>query len=214
MTLVLANLVPIAGVYLWGWRLSDFLTLYWIENAVVGLYTVLTLLAARPDDQSFVVRLASKVFAVPFFVVHYGMFWVGHGIFLATFFGGGPPFSSGGPLSFFLSPVVDALSRADVFFWPVAAMVASHGVAFVSHYLARGEYRTSSVNELMMRPYGRVVLLHVTIVLGGFLAMFIGPSHAVLLLFVLFKIVADVAAHRRSQRRERPLEGETASATT
>ena len=86
-TLVLANLVPLAGVYLWGWSLTDLLLLYWIENAVVGLYTVLTMLTSWPAGQALLPRVAGKLFFVPFFIVHYGMFWIGHGIFLQTFFG-------------------------------------------------------------------------------------------------------------------------------
>jgi hypothetical protein len=193
-------------VYLWGWSLTDLLMLYWVENAVVGLYTVLTLLAALPEGQSSASRIAAKVFTVPFFIVHYGMFWIGHGIFLMTFFGGGMPRFSAQPQSIFLSPVVDVWARADVLVWPVAAMLASHGVAFVTEFLMTGEFRRVALNQLMTRPYGRVVVLHLTIVVGGVLAMFFGPSQAVLLLFVLVKIVADVIAQTRDARRVRALE--------
>lgn len=210
MTLILANLLPVAGVYLWGWSLTDLLMLYWIENAVVGLYTVLTLLAALPEGQVPASRIATKVFTVPFFIVHYGMFWIGHGIFLMTFFGGGMRRLSAQPQSVFLAPVVDVWARADVFVWPLVAMLVSHGVAFVTQFLASGEFRKVPLNQLMTRPYGRVVVLHVTIVVGGGLAMFLGPSQVVLLLFVLVKIVADVMAQSREERRVRAVQAATA----
>ena len=91
--------------------------------------------------------------------------------------------------------------RAEVLAWPLAAMLVSHGVSFVSNFLASGEVRTAAIGELMMRPYGRVVILHVTIVLGGFMAVLLGPSLGVLLLFVTVKIVADVVTHLRVRRR-------------
>lgn len=200
-TLLLANLVPLVGVYLWGWSLTDLLMLYWLENAVIGLFTVLAMLVARPERQAWWLGLAAKLFAVPFFIVHYGMFWLGHGIFLVTFFGGDAPRIAGEPQSFFLSPLVFSWTRIDVLAWPVALMLVSHGVSFVTNFLATAEYRNATVNQLMMRPYGRVVVLHVTIVLGGFLALALGPSLGILLLFVLVKIVADVSAYLREQRR-------------
>ena len=209
-TLILANLIPLAGVFLWGWELTDLLRLYWVENAVIGLYTVLTLLTAWPEGESVAARIAAKVFMVPFFIVHYGMFWIGHGIFLMTFFGSGLTGVQGQPQGFFLSPVTDVLARADMLVWPVAAMLVSHGVAYVTNFLASGEYGTVPINKLMMRPYGRVVVLHVTIVIGGFLAAFLGPSQSVLLLFVIVKIVADVMAHVREERRVRSVQAATA----
>ncbi len=212
-SLVIANLLPLLGVPLWGWSLSDLLMLYWLENAVVGLFTVLSLLVVRPDGAALFPLVVAKLFSVPFFVVHYGLFWLGHGIFLMTFFGGGAGglFGAGGSGSlapgiaglagsFFFSPVHAALANAEVVVWPLALILVSHGVAFVTDFLAKGEFRTAAVNELMMRPYVRVVVLHVTIVLGGFVALALGPSVGVLLLFVLVKIVADVAAYLRMRR--------------
>ena len=205
-SLLAANLLPLAGVYLWGWSLTDLLLLYWLENAVVGLYTVMTLLAAWPEDRSRWSRVAAKVFTVPFFVVHYGMFWIGHGIFLLAFFGGDMRTVPNQAQGFFLAPILESWQRFDVLIWPVAAMLVSHGIAFLINFLASGEYRNSKVNELMMRPYGRVVILHVTIVAGGFLALLLGPSLAVLLLFVTVKIVADVFGYLRASRRVSQLE--------
>ena len=197
-SLLIANLLPLAGVYLWGWSLTDLLTLYWLENAVVGLFTVLSMIAVRPDGSQFWPLLGAKLFSVPFFLVHYGMFWLGHGLFLRLFFGG----SSGG---FALTPLQAPFTGTGLLVWPLALLLVSHGVAFLTDFLARGEYRTATVNELMMRPYGRVAVLHVTIVIGAFVAAAVGPSLGVLLVFVLVKIVADVSAYlnsRESGQRE------------
>jgi len=96
---------------------------------------------------------------------------------------------------------MEGLVRVEVLVWPRVAVLVSHGVSFVGDFLASGESRTAAIGELMMRPYGRVVILHVTIVLGGFMAVLLGPSLGVLLLFVTVKIVADVVTHLRVHRR-------------
>lgn len=202
-TLILANLLPIVGVFLWGWNLTDLLMLYWIENAVIGAYMVLTLLVAWREGPSLGARIATKLFIVPFFLFHYGMFWFVHGVFLMGFFGRGPRLLDGGPQSFLLAPMQDVLTRADALMWPLIAIAVSHGVDFVTNFLVSGEFRRVPEPELMGRPYGRVVVLHVSIVVGGFLALYLGPSQGVLVMFVIVKIVADVMGHLRSQRRVR-----------
>lgn len=214
MSLVVANLFPLLGVQLWGWDLTDLLLLYWLENAVVGVFTALSLLALWPERRPYAALAAVKLFSVPFFAVHYGMFWIGHGIFLMAFFSGEPGGlfggSSGAPSAadsaffgqaggFFLAPLQATFANADTLAWPLALMFVSHGVAFATDFLATGEFRTAQVGEVMMRPYGRVVVLHLSIVLGGFLALATGPSQAVLLLFVLFKLIADAMGYLRAR---------------
>ena len=213
-SLVLANLFPLLGVQLWGWDLTDLLLLYWLENAVVGVFTALSLLALWPERPAYATLAAAKLFSVPFFAVHYGMFWIGHGIFLMTLLGGEagglfggsagePTAAASGSLGqaggFFLAPLHATFANADTLAWPLALIFVSHGVAFVTDFLATGEFRTAQVGEVMMRPYGRVVVLHLSIVLGGFLALAIGPSQAVLLLFVLFKLIADAMGYLRAR---------------
>ena len=34
--LIAANLVPLYGVFQWGWKVGDILILYWIENVIIG----------------------------------------------------------------------------------------------------------------------------------------------------------------------------------
>lgn len=216
VSLVVANLFPLVGVQLWGWDLTDLLLLYWLENAVVGVFTALSLLVVWPERPQFGMLAVVKLFSVPFFAVHYGMFWIGHGIFLMAFFGDGGGLFGGSPASpsaagsgllgqagnFFLGPVQATVANADALAWPLALMFVSHGVAFVTDFLATGEFRRVQLGEVMMRPYGRVVVLHLAIVFGGFLAVAIGPSQAVLLLFVLFKLAADAMGYLRARKPE------------
>ena len=50
VALVLANLVPLAGVLLWQWSISSILILYWFENVVIGVINVLRMLLASPEN--------------------------------------------------------------------------------------------------------------------------------------------------------------------
>jgi len=245
--LVAVNLIPLAGVLVLGWRLSDLMLLYWIENGIIGAFTVLKILTSRvpsegdgdePTGRPLPVPLAHRLGAVGtalFFSVHYGIFWTVHGVFVRLLFGsgsgtfgglfGGPfggPFGSpwsgpgpgmsrglpGGAPGFGepFDPVVGAVGGG--FALAVLSLVVSHGTSYVVNYLGRGEDRSLSPLALMQQPYGRVIVLHVTIIGGGFVAMFLGQPLLSLVLLVALKIGVDLQAHLREHAVPRPVGGD------
>ncbi|MEO5964409.1 MAG: DUF6498-containing protein, partial [Candidatus Limnocylindrales bacterium] len=146
--LVLANLVPLAGVLLFGWDLPTIVALYWLENGVVGVFAVLRIATAEGSDHnpgSMVVngrpvpaarlmdpRLARVIF-VPFFALHYGMFWLVHGVFVwfalpDMFEAAGAP--AGG-------------IRLVAILWAIPFLLLSHGASFALNWWYGGERHTS-----------------------------------------------------------------------
>jgi len=81
LVLVAANLVPLAGVLFFGWSVFSTLLLFWVENVIVGAFNVLRMLVAQPQIG---VMWAAKLFMIPFFTFHYGMFVTVHGLFVLT----------------------------------------------------------------------------------------------------------------------------------
>ena len=80
--------------------------------------------------------------------------------------------------------------------WLAAAVLAaSHAFSFAWNYLHRGEFRGASPKALMARPYGRVMVLHMVIIVGGFGALALGSPLWALLLLVILKTALDLRAH-------------------
>ena len=75
------------------------------------------------------------------------------------------------------------------------SMVVSHGVSYVTNFLGRGEFRRLGVQELMMQPYGRVIVLHLAVLVGGFAVLLLGAPILSLLLLIGLKTGFDVRAH-------------------
>lgn len=185
--LVVANLVPLAGVLLLGWQLTTLLAVYWAENGVVGVFAVARMLTARGSGQA---ASAPTLLMVPFFCLHYGVFWVVHGLFVWLAF----PFLFGSGA---------APSRPDpaVVLAASVALFASHGASFVLNWLGGGEYRTSTPAAEMAAPYSRVMVLHFTIVLGAFAVSFVGSPLGALVVMVVLKTWLDLAAHLAERQR-------------
>ncbi len=52
LALVLVNLIPLLGAIFLGWNAFDVIFLYWLENIVVGFYTVIKMLFARGRSET------------------------------------------------------------------------------------------------------------------------------------------------------------------
>jgi len=195
LVLVLANLVPVGGVLFAGWEVFPVMLLFWLENLVVGVITALKILACRSG------RIGEKIFTLPFFAVHYGGFCTGHGIFMISMFGPKDD-SMRLPGNFLPDPaaIVHIIQQQGLWV-AVLALVLSHGYSFAANFIGRGDYRTAEVGKVMMAPYGRIVVLHVVILLGGFVVMAMDAPLFALLLLVILKIILDVSAHIREHRR-------------
>lgn len=189
--LVAANLLPLYGVLFWSWEVFPLLALFWMENVLIGVLNAARMLAIDPADAAL---WAAKLLMVPFFCVHYGMFTAIHGVFVFSMFG---QYRTEGLEV--LRPAVRA--AADLNLWlPLGALAASHLFSFFWNFLARGEYLRGGLQEHMMKPYGRVVVLHLTILVGGAAAMALGSPLWALLVLLAVKIAVDLRAHLKEHR--------------
>ena len=189
--LVIANLVPLAGVIWFDWRVFDVLILYWVENVVIGIINVLRMLACRGGLTGIrAVDSGGRLFLIPFFAVHYGFFCFGH--YTAV-------------VSFFDDPASGASAGMPALLWEsglwvgVAAIAISHLVSFGFNFIGRGEYLRTSLTELMHRPYGRIVVMHLTVIGGAFLMAMFGNPLWMLVLLIALKVGFDLGLHRRER---------------
>ena len=140
---------------------------------------------------------AMKLFIIPFFTFHYGLFCLVHGVFVFALLGK-DEMGGAGNLSLFneLGDLVKlALDAGGV--WAAVALIVSHLFSFFFNYLGKGEYQRTVLPVLMAAPYGRIVVLHIAILLGAFAVMALGSPVYLLVIFILGKIMLDLSLHRR-----------------
>ena len=80
-------------------------------------------------------------------------------------------------------------------------MFVSHGVSYFHNYIGREEYLKVSYQDLFIQPYSRIVVMHLTIILGGFFVNSLGAPPAALLVMVVLKTGIDIVAHLRERRK-------------
>lgn len=191
IALIAANLVPLAGVLFFGWEVFPLMFLFWSENVIVGVFNVLKMIFAVGGGG---IGQAAKFFIIPFFCVHYGMFTFIHGVFVVVLFGGGMQ-HGGSP--FDMLETFCGTVREDHLGWAILGLIISRGISFVTNYLGKGEYKNVTAPLLMIQPYGRIVVLHIAIIGGGFLVMALKSPTLGLLLLIVLKTMLDLASHLR-----------------
>ena len=212
VALVAFNLVPLAGVLWWGWNLLSILALYWVENGIVGVFNVVKILRAEGTSLrgSWQVRFNDRPIETvargpiaAFFLLHYGIFWLTHGLFVLVFL---PLMAGFGPLMPGSVPCFDAAACSvggpewGLVGAGAVGLALSHGVSFWTNYIGRREYQTTSPGQLMLAPYGRLVILHLTIIFGGMVSLWLGSPVGSLLVLVALKTMLDLAFHLREHR--------------
>ena len=202
VALVVANLIPLIGVLFLGWSVWTILIVYWIENGIVGGFNVLKILRAQgTDDGDTATTLTingrrastvSKAGLVPFFVMHYGLFWLVHGVFVLTL----PLFMGMASEAEAIDPGADPVTIVIA----IVALFISHGLSYRFNFIGNGEYRRVSPGAQMFAPYGRLMILHITIIVGALAIALTGAQEAAIVILVILKIGLDLALHLREHR--------------
>jgi hypothetical protein len=193
--LIVANLLPLAGVFLWDWDVFFLLLIFWCENVIIGLFGIARLIVAANND-----TLREGLFLPLFFLVHYGGFMFGH--FMVLF----------GMYSSQIDELGTRAQPADYYrlvlehlnWVAVVALFISHGWSFVENFMGRSEHERLSPMKAMALPYKRMVITHVALILGGFFLIRSGQPLGGLVVLVLLKIALDVTFHRREHKQLGP----------
>jgi hypothetical protein len=95
---------------------------------------------------------------------------------------------------------------------PFLVLFVSHGISFFINFIGKKEYQKTSSSELMIAPYKRIVVMHLTLLLGGFISAVVAIilqgislnriiSATVMSLFIILKIYVDIKSHNKEHSK-------------
>ncbi len=205
MLLILSsNALPVIGVIAFNWNPFVILIIYWCESAIIGFFNLLKMfIGGFIQDGRFSTSGAIEAVLIGlFFCFHYGMFMLVHGVFIVVMFVIAGTDSSGSGLT----DIDKMLSVINVFvpsqwtlrgfmeseLFAIAALFVSHLVYFYLYFIHTKEYNTAQASDFMLRPYKRIVVMHMTILIGFAVVMITGSRGAfIMIVWVTMKVVAD-----------------------
>jgi Family of unknown function (DUF6498) len=192
---LLGALAAVAGVLWFGWPAYTLMAIFWCENLVIGVVTVLSMLTIGAVGG----RLGAATAGAAFFCAHYGLFCFVHGAILAELFG--PATGDRNPPALVGALLWQALGQP--FAWIV--LVAMVGFAVQDAWQGwqrRDPHDPKTLSDAMSAPYGRLVVLHMALLGGAFAVLALDAASAGVLLLVGLKFALDVASARRAARSQ------------
>ncbi len=188
--LVVVNVIPIAGVILFGWDVGTLLLLYWLESVVIGLLNIPKMLTAKAGNY----KLGHRLYLTVFFGVHYGLFCFGHYSFLQRFFDTIPELSS----------LLTQIISLEGVLISAAGLFLSHAISMLINFYGKGEYLRRQAGAQMFLPYGRIFIMHIVIIFGGIIVDATGAPIYALIILVVLKTAIDVVSHAAEHRLTAP----------
>ena len=204
---LVVDLIPVFGLLFFGWGAAALVMLYWLENLVIGAFTIGRILLAAITT-SGVGGLVLGGLLSSFFAVHYGMFCMGHGFFLLSFL----PGDSQPPMGIGPEPLLEMV--AQVFErWPMMSnlliiIACWQAFVFATDDLKYAKEHSGEMNPIkeMFAPYGRIVVLHIGVFAGASAILMLGDPMIGVLALILFRAVIGVIVNQvRRGRIHTPL---------
>ncbi len=195
---VLTNLIPLYGVYSWGWAVRDVVLLYWVETVIVGVTYVIRIWTKVNPEESWPTTgggwvlwgllntLARGLTSAPF-VVHFGgfCFILGMGL-LAYFFYGTENFNHKMYERVYAEGLVNGLYIA------AFGVLVSHILLLAANWFGSGSYLRQKGTDGILRTYVRIGILMAVLIVPANMAEQSSAEWTAILVLVGLKIVIDL----------------------
>lgn len=153
----LLNLAGLIGVLAFGWPAGNVLALFWIENLILGFWSLIRVATARGTRDGgtrITVKgsgaLNSRAGTALFFCFHYGIFCLVHGVFTLV-------------VAFRIGFEPSVLWLAV----PALLIMVRYAAETVTTWFgARGQRDRLSPQGAMTLPYPRIIVLHVALIVS------------------------------------------------
>jgi hypothetical protein len=189
-SLLISNLLIALFTIIEKQSVLNVLWVYWFQSVIIGVFNFFKILSLkeyavdrlRVNNKPVKQTKAAKITVATFFLFHYGFFHFVYAMFLSAFISIGR-ISSGG---------ID-----------VAFILLTSLIFFVNYFgefifsFKREQSSIQSLPLLMMAPYKRIIPMHLTIILAGFVLVgsefgATNPNIIILLIFIGLKTFMDL----------------------
>lgn len=211
LLILLSNLIPIFGVWAWGWDAFLLLMLYWMETVVIAFWTMARFVAPPPGAPGARAAgsgpgIAPRLLIAAMFTFHAGCFMAVHFFFLWAIFSGEWASKVNGVGGFFTQVVA-----ATGLWAPVVVMFIGYGLAYLHERagpgpIGRPQRADAGGDAEPAQPienwpmavvgglYRRIIIMQLAIIFGAWLSIELG-SMAPLVLLIALKTVVDLVVH-------------------
>lgn len=193
LSLVFSNLLVIVFAVVDNLSAREVLWMYWFQSVIIGIFNFIKILSLKEfstegfkqGNKPVPNTKAAKISTAIFFLFHYGFFHLIYAMFLGVFSDFSNATSNGSGKIYLL---ISALT-----------FLISYTIEFIN---SKNEESTELPNlgALMFAPYARIIPMHFTIILGGFIGaagsfLSADTNLTIIIVFTAIKTVVDLITH-------------------
>lgn len=192
-SLIFSNLAVIFFAVIDKLSALDVLWIYWTQSVIIGLFNFVKMLSLKQfstkglkqNKREMPATKAVKISTAIFFLFHYGFFHFIYSVFLGAFSSMGFAGNRGVSTEFILLSGI--------------IFLINYGIEFINEK-KRLDEETPNLGTIMFAPYARIIPMHLTIILGGFIgtmgSIFSADTNlAVIILLMGIKTFVDLVTH-------------------
>ncbi|MFZ1519002.1 MAG: DUF6498-containing protein [Ignavibacteriaceae bacterium] len=199
LSLIFSNVMVIFFAIVDGISANEVLWIYWSQSVIIGIFNFIRMITLkdfstegfRQGNKQVLPTKATAISSGIFFLFHYGFFHLIYAAFLGSF-----------------SRISNSANNS----YDVKFIFVSAGIFFISYLIEFINTKKEDSNELpnigmiMFAPYARIIPMHLTIILGGFIgaagSFFAANTNlVVIVLFISLKTIVDIFTHSIDLRK-------------
>ena len=193
LSLIFSNLLVIVFAAVDRISALEVLWIYWGQSVIIGIFNFIKILTLkdfstegfRQGGNLVLPTKKAKISTAFFFLFHYGFFHFIYFVFLGSFSAINPAISTGFELKYFL--------------YSTGMFFISYLVEFIYSKKEEADEKPN-LGKVMFAPYVRIIPMHLTIILGGFISaagsIFSADTNiSIITLFIGIKTVIDLITH-------------------
>jgi hypothetical protein len=206
LLILAANLLPLAGVWFWGWDAFLVLMIYWAETVIVAGWTLARIATMPgPPGEKGSGRIIINAGKTAFFALHAGVFIGVHLFFLLILFSGEWEQHMDGPLVFLHALFIATGAWIALVFAFLAGLVGfvtaiprPTVVIWALNRIGREGWRDGSepveseadhLNPVLTGLYTRIIVMQFGIILGAWVADTFGSRGPLMIVIVLKSLI-------------------------
>jgi hypothetical protein len=196
VVLILANLVPLAGVLFLGWDGKGIIVVYILETVMIGIINALKMLTVyfingteNEPKENPKAQGVSGLGLVPFFLFHYNFFIFVQSVLFFAFSSMWEPMGKGPEPFNVIANFALYINQETA--WALGSLLIANLTYLINDFILNDGYKTQTMAGLMFAPYKRIFLQQFLVILGGFVFILTGGIGVVMGIFVLLKTGAD-----------------------
>lgn len=193
LSLVFSNLLVIFFAIVDGISANEVLWIYWSQSLIIGVFNFIKMITLKDfstegfkqGKKQMLPTRATAISSAVFFLFHYGFFHLVYAVFLGAFSEFSHSEGSSSGAKYFL---------------------LSAGMFFISYLIEFINSRKEQIDKLpnigliMFAPYARIIPMHLTIIVGGFIGaagsiFSTNTNLAIIVLFIGLKTLVDLITH-------------------